>query len=146
MAVFDSLLAFFTITPEHGLWGVLLGSFLSATLLPGGSEALLYAFVDVHPESTLAAVALATLGNTAGGMTSWWAGKALPQTTQIHRIPHLDKVQRWGSPSLLLSWLPLVGDALCLAAGWLQLRAAYCLLFMAVGKLVRYALVAGLSL
>jgi membrane protein YqaA with SNARE-associated domain len=57
-------------------------------------------------------------------------------------LPHQDKMLRWGSPALLLSWLPLVGDALCVAAGWLRLHWLPCCLFMAIGKLARYWLIA----
>jgi len=49
---------------------------------------------------------------------------------------------RWGSPVLLLAWTPLIGDALCVAAGWLRLHWLPCCAFMAVGKFARYWLVA----
>lgn len=49
------------VTAETGLWGLLLASFLSATLLPGGSEALLWGFLQLHPGEQSAALALATL-------------------------------------------------------------------------------------
>ena len=58
-----------------------------------------------------AALALATLGNTAGGMTSWWCGRVLPKWQRLEHLPHKDKVERWGSPVLLLAWAPLIGDA-----------------------------------
>jgi membrane protein YqaA with SNARE-associated domain len=129
------------VTAETGLWGLLLASFLSATLLPGGSEALLWGFLQLHPGEQSAALALATLGNTAGGMTSWWCGRVLPKWQRLESIPHKDKVARWGSPVLLLAWLPLIGDALCVAAGWLRLHWLPCCAFMAIGKLARYWLV-----
>lgn len=129
-------------TAESGLAGLFLASFLAATLLPGGSEALLWGFLQLHPESTWSAVVLCTLGNTAGGMTSWWCGRFLPRWRKLESLPHLDKVERWGSPVLLLAWLPLVGDALCLAAGWLRLHWLPCCIFMAIGKFARYWLVA----
>lgn len=128
-------------TAEHGLLGLTVASFLSATLLPGGSEALLWAFLRLHPQESMAALALCTLGNTLGGMTSWWCGKALPRWQKLENMPHKDRVERWGSPILLLSWVPLVGDAFCVAAGWLRLHWLPCLLFMALGKAARYWLV-----
>ena len=56
--------------------------------------------------------------------------------------PRLALVQRWGSVALLLSWVPVIGDALCAAAGVLRLNWAACLLWMAVGKGLRYAAIA----
>ena len=87
------------------------------------------------------ALGLATLGNTAGGMTTWWCGRYLPRWQKLENLPHREKLERWGSPTLLLSWLPLVGDALCLAAGWLRIHWLPCCMFMAAGKFVRYWLV-----
>jgi membrane protein YqaA with SNARE-associated domain len=130
------------VTAESGLWGLLLASFLSATLLPGGSEALLWGFLQLHPGEQAAALALATAGNTAGGMTSWWCGRVLPRWQRVEHLPHKDKLQRWGSPLLLLAWVPLIGDALCVVAGWLRLHWLPCCTFMATGKAARYWLVA----
>jgi membrane protein YqaA with SNARE-associated domain len=53
-------------------------------------------------------------------------------------------VRRHGSPVLLLSWVPVVGDPLCVAAGWLRLNAGLCFLFMGAGKFARYWIVAAL--
>ncbi|NTV68694.1 MAG: DedA family protein [Azonexaceae bacterium] len=134
------------VTAESGLWGLLATSFLSATVLPGGSEALLWGFLRLHPAEYGSALMLATLGNTAGGMTSWWCGRYLPRWQKLENLPHRDKLERWGSPTLLLAWAPLIGDALCLAAGWLRLHWLPCCLFMAIGKLARYWLVAQTAL
>ncbi len=99
-------------------------------------------FLRQHPAEYGPALALATLGNTAGGMTSWWCGRFLPRWQKLENLPQRDKLERWGSPALLLAWAPLIGDALCLAAGWLRLHWLPCCLFMAIGKLARYWLVA----
>mgnify|MGYP001408414829 CR=1 FL=1 len=130
------------VTAEWGLWGVLVASFLSATLLPGGSEVVFWGFLQLHPERTGLALFLATLGNTAGGMTSWWCGRFLPQWQRVEALPHRERVKRWGSPVLLFAWAPVVGDALCIAAGWLRLHWLPCCLFMAAGKFLRYWVVA----
>ncbi len=130
------------VTAESGLWGLLAASFLSATLLPGGSEALLWGFLRLHPAEYGTALMLATFGNTAGGMVTWWCGRYLPRWQKLENMPHKDKLLRWGSPLLLLAWAPLIGDALCLAAGWLRLHWLPCCIFMALGKLARYWLVA----
>jgi membrane protein YqaA with SNARE-associated domain len=130
------------VTAEAGLGGLFLASFLASTVLPGGSEPLLWAFLQLHPAEMGPALALATLGNTAGGMTSWWCGRYLPRWQRLESLPHKERMARWGSPALLLSWLPVVGDALCVAAGWLRLHWLPCCLFMAIGKLARYWLIA----
>ena len=100
------------VTAEGGLWGLLAASFLSATVLPGGSEALLWGFLKLHPGEFGPALVLATLGNTAGGMTSWWCGRFQPRWQRLENLPHKDKLERWGSPVLLLAGAPLIGAAL----------------------------------
>jgi len=126
-------------TPGAGLLGLFIASFLAATLLPGGSEAVLFALVRLHPEQTAIALLLATLGNTLGGMTTYAMARLLPQKVAPARLATL---QRWGTPALVLAWAPLVGDALCAAAGWLRLPPLASALWMALGKGLRYAFVA----
>ena len=126
-------------TPEMGLAGLFASAFLSATLLPGGSEIVLFGVLKLHPQSLWPALWLATLGNTLGGMTSVLIGRLLPD-----RIPS-SRALAWarlhGAPILLLSWVPVIGDALCVAAGWLRLKWLPVTLFMAAGKFARYLLV-----
>jgi membrane protein YqaA with SNARE-associated domain len=86
-------------------------------------------------------VAIATAGNTAGGMTSYALGRLVPQKD----LQYLNAVKRHGAPALLFAWLPLVGDALCVAAGWLRIHWAAALGFMATGRLARYIAVASLA-
>lgn len=124
------------------LWGLFASSFLAATLLPGGSEAVLYAVLKAYPESQAAAIALATFGNTLGGMSSYLIGRLLPER---YRGRGLALARRYGTPVLLLSWVPLLGDALCVAAGWLRLAPVPAALFIALGKLARYLAVAWLA-
>jgi len=132
-----------TFTPffssDLSLWGLFVTSFLAATLLPGGSEAVLIGVLKLHPELFWSALLLGSVGNTLGGMVSFGMGRLLPVT---HKLKHVDKVQRYGTPALLLAWMPLIGDALCLAAGWLRLNPWYAALFMIIGKFVRYWLIA----
>ena len=131
-----------SISAEAGLWGMFISSFLSATLLPGGSELVLFALLKLHPEALWPALALATLGNTLGGMTSYACGRWLPRWQEFESLSGHRPLQRWGSPLLVLAWVPLIGDALCVAAGWLRLNWLACALFMALGKAARYWLVA----
>src|SRR5688572_6915367 len=121
------------------LWALFLSSFLAATLLPGGSEAVLFGVLKVHPDTLWQALAVATLGNTLGGVSSYIIGRVIPRKRELKGIV---SVQRYGAPVLLLSWVPLVGDALCVAAGWLRINAAWAALYMAIGKFVRYAVIA----
>lgn len=133
------------LTPEGGLAGVFVSAFLAATVLPFSSEAVLFAYLRLHPEQSAAAIALATLGNTAGGMTSYLIGRLLPDRAQEKLDARmLAWLQRFGAPATLLAWLPVVGDALCVGAGWLRIAWLPALAFMAAGRLARYLVVASL--
>ena len=121
------------------LWALFASSFLAATLLPGGSELVLVALLYASPELAWHAVAIATAGNTLGGLTSYGLGRLLPTAKPLRGISML---QRHGAPALLLSWVPLIGDALCVAAGWLRMNAGLATLYIALGKLARYAAIA----
>jgi membrane protein YqaA with SNARE-associated domain len=128
---------------DAGLGGLFLVSFLAATLLPGGSEAAFIAFIATWPAQQDAALVAATVGNTLGGMSSYALARLLPaKPLQKLGLKSLVLTQRWGAAVLVLAWLPLVGDLLCVAAGWLHLRWLPCLLWMALGKGLRYALIA----
>jgi membrane protein YqaA with SNARE-associated domain len=118
-------------------------SFMAATLIPLPSEAALFAYLQAHPERTALAVAVATVGNTAGGMTSYLIGRAIPRQKLNARA--IELLRRYGPPTVAFAWLPLVGDALSVAAGWLRMWWPAVLGFMAVGRLARYAVVAALS-
>ncbi len=130
---------------EGGLVGLLAASFLAATLVPLSSEAALFGFLRLHPEHVAAAIAVATFGNTAGGMTTYLIGRLLPARVQARIDPRaLGWLRRYGAAATLLTWLPLVGDALAAAAGWLRINWVAALVFMALGRFARYALVASL--
>lgn len=128
----------FSLSPDAGLTGVFLVSFLSATLLPGGSELALLALATQRPEQAAIAWLLATAGNTLGGMTTYGMARWLPPPRELKQLA---LARRWGAPVLLLAWAPIIGDALCAAAGWLRLPWLPSLLWMALGKGARYALV-----
>ena len=126
-------------TSDLSLWGLFLSSFLSATVLPGGSELVLIGVIKLHPELVWSAVAIGTVGNTLGAMVTFAISWFLPLK---HEIKHADKIKRYGTSALFFSWLPIVGDALCIAAGFLRLNPWYSLLFIALGKFARYAIIA----
>ena len=128
---------------EASLWVVFSSSFLAVTLLPGGSEAVLFGALKLHPEQVVPALCVATLGNTLGGMSSYLIGRILPQRKDLPGLPAL---RRYGTPALLLSWVPILGDPLCVAAGWLRLNPWLSMLFIALGKLARYAAIAAFAI
>jgi membrane protein YqaA with SNARE-associated domain len=117
-------------------------SFLAATLLPGGSEAVLFGVLKLNPQQYWPALAVATLGNTLGGMSSYLIGRIMPQRGEIKGMKW---VRRYGSPALLLAWVPILGDPLCVAAGWLRVNPWQAALFMALGKFARYLAIAAVT-
>ncbi len=138
---------------DHGLLALFILSFLAATIIPIGSEWLLVALLlqSVNVES---AVAIATLGNCLGAFTTYAIG-AWGADFLVKRVLGMDekKVQRaeslynkYGAWSLLLSWLPIVGDPLCLVGGVLRYNFLLFTILVFVGKLGRYSLVAALTL
>ena len=80
-------------------------------------------------------------------MTSWGIGRLISIRYSSERLSKVSqqkavvRLQKYGSPVLLLSWLPVVGDPLCVAAGWLHIHWLPSLLFITVGKLLRYLVV-----
>jgi membrane protein YqaA with SNARE-associated domain len=126
-----------------GLWGLFTSAFLSATLLPGGSEIVLAYLAHAGNYDPLTLLAVASAGNTLGGMSSWLIGRLFPagrlQDSELH--PAATRIRKYGSPALLLSWLPVIGDPLCAAAGWLRVPWHRALLFIALGKIARYTVV-----
>lgn len=125
--------------PGTGLAGLAISAFVAATLVPFSSEAALFAVLKMHPTLYWPALATATLGNTAGGMTSYLIGRLIGTRRPLTR---LDTMRRWGAPALLFAWLPLVGDGLVVAAGWLKINWVAVIVFQIIGRFARYWLVA----
>jgi len=125
------------------LLGLFAASFAAATLFPLPSEAALFAYLRAYPENVTLAVAVATVGNTAGGMTSYLIGRFIPQNKLDSKA--VQTVRRYGAPITALAWLPIVGDALSVAAGWLRVNWIAALGFMVAGRFARYAVVAYFS-
>ena len=138
---------------DFGLLSLFLLSFCASTLLPLGSEWLLVALLleGFDPTHT---VITATLGNSLGAVTSYligrWGSNWL--LTKLFRLdlPRQQRAESWfnryGSWALLLSWLPLVGDPLCLVSGSLKTPLLRFMLLVTTGKGLRYATVALLTL
>ncbi len=125
----------FEFSPDVGLWGLLVSAFVSATILPGNSEVVLIAVLAKFPALFWESIVVATLGNTLGGMTSYAIGRAFPKRIEGKA---LEWMTRYGEWALLLSWVPVIGDALCVAAGWLRINPWLTLLMLALGKCARY--------
>ncbi len=125
------------------LTALFFSAFLAATLLPGGSEALLVYLDHVSQHGFWILLATATVGNTLGGMVSYAMGRIIP----AHRLnkPNLQRavirIRLYGAPILMLAWVPFVGDVLCVAAGWVRLNWISAAVFIGIGKTARYALV-----
>jgi membrane protein YqaA with SNARE-associated domain len=124
---------------SFGLGALFLSSFLAATLLPGGSELVFAGVLSSGAATVWPALAVATLGNTLGGMSSYLIGRLVPDKKIGARM--VEQVRRRGAPVLLLSWVPVIGDALCVAAGWLRLNPWWSVLFIALGKFGRYCVI-----
>ena len=129
--------------PKFGLSTIFLISFVSATLLPLGSEPAVFGLVKLNPAMFWPAVLVATAGNTLGGAVSWWMGYGAERAVEKVTHKHIEgRVLKWlkhfGPKACLMSWLPLVGDPLCAVAGWLKLPFWPCVLYMAIGKFLRY--------
>ncbi|WP_144630428.1 YqaA family protein [Bordetella genomosp. 13] len=153
--------------PEVGLSAIFVVSFVSATLLPLGSEPAVYAYVKVSPDMFWPAILVATLANTLGGVVNYAMGLGAHRGVERWRERHgheaadaaapgassaapkdptkgrwhakaRDWLTRLGPPALLLAWLPVVGDPMCAVAGWLRLSFWPCVVFMAIGKFLRY--------
>ena len=138
---------------NQGYPALFLLSFLASTLIPLGSEWLL-ATVLLQRRDPATAVAVATIGNYLGACTTYWIG-LYGGPFLIRRVLRIDTAAqekaerfyiRYGSWSLLLSWLPIVGDPLCLVGGLLKIHFIRFSLLVLGGKLARYAAVAWLTL
>jgi len=126
------------ISPEVSLVSLFVATFIAATLIPLSSEAALFAVLKLHGDLLWPALIVATLGNTLGGMSSYLIGRFIASKKPLTQ---LERVRRYGAPVMILAWLPVVGDALCVAAGWLKLRWLPVLLFQGAGRFLRYWLV-----
>ena len=128
--------------PVVGLPAVFSVAFVSATLLPMGSEPVLFGYIKLNPDMFWVAIVVATIGNTLGGMVDWLMGYGASKAHEKLLGPREHKLLKWfeklGPQALLLSWLPIVGDPLCAVAGWLRLPWLPCLIYMAIGKFLRY--------
>lgn len=128
-----------------GLFG---SAFISSTIAPGGSEAVLAYMVTIASQPVEWLVVVATIGNTLGALTTWWLGLWASKKYPAEKLLNEKKqkaiamTRKWGGWALLFSWLPVVGDGLCFAGGWLRMSLWTSLLAILLGKAIRYTVVA----
>ena len=137
--------------PQFGLSTLFVAAFVSATLIPVGSEPALFGLLQLNPDLFWPAVLIATVGNTLGGAVDWWMGYEAHHLVDKYRhsrthIKAIDWLERLGPKACLLAWLPLIGDPLCAVAGWLRFPFWPCLGYMLVGKLLRYVIMTAVLL
>lgn len=153
--------------PGVGLPAIFLVSSVSATLLPLGSEPALFGYLKLAPHMFWPAILVATMGNTLGGAINYFLGRGAHDAWRAWRLrreavsgnaalaapprPQPVRPGRWnrylhacldrfGPSSMLLSWLPVVGDPLCALAGWRRFPFWPSVAYMALGKFARYVL------
>ncbi len=126
-------------------------SFLAATIVPLGSEPALFAMV-ARGYSVLTVITVATIGNYLGACTTYWVGRGAASaisarhafrpsaSARARRATAL--VSKWGQPVLILSWVPLIGDALVAAAGAARMPLGPFSFWVILGKALRYLAVA----
>lgn len=136
---------------QLGLVGLFLGCFLSATVVPFASEALVMGAIALHYNIWIVVI-VATLGNTAGGMVSYllgwlcrwdWIERFLRVKKERLERMH-DRVRQYGTLAGLVTWAPFVGDIIAIAMGLLRVNPWGTALFMFAGKFFRYLVVAGM--
>lgn len=129
---------------ELGYWGLFVGSFLSATLIPFSSDILLVGMLTMGGNVWLCVI-IATLGNWLGGLSSYWLGrlgkwewlerlKVKPETLEKHKL----YVDKYGSPLALITWFPLIGDVIAVALGFYRANPYSTAVFMFIGKGARF--------
>jgi membrane protein YqaA with SNARE-associated domain len=130
-------------------FGLFIAAFAAATLLPAQSEAVLVALL-LQGHSPLRLVAVASVGNVLGSLVNWWLGREIVRFGDRRWFPvkpaALERARRWyarwGRWTLLLSWLPIIGDPLTLAAGIMRERFVVFLALVAFAKTARYVVIA----
>ena len=133
--------------PKVGLSSAFVISFVAATLLPLASEPAVFAVVKANAGMFWPVVLAATAGNTLGGAVDYWMGYGAKQLFARERATRwFGWLQRYGARTMLLAWLPGIGDPIATLGGWLKLPFWPCFFYMTLGRFARYALVSWLLL
>lgn len=131
-----------------------LSAFSAATLLPGSSEALLTGYVATEQGAVALLLAVATIGNVAGSAVNWGLGRFFIHYRTRKWFPVSEQryhqavrwYERFGIWTLLLAWLPLIGDPLTVIAGALRTRFLLFLVLVSIGKFGRYLFIVAVTL
>jgi membrane protein YqaA with SNARE-associated domain len=128
--------------PGVGLSTLFITSFVSATLIPLGAEPILFGYISLRPDMYWVAIGVATLGNSLGGLFDWWMGLLARNAYESLKGPTHYRIGKWlersGPKLLLLAWVPIIGDPLCVVAGWMRLAWLPCFIYMTIGKSLRF--------
>lgn len=133
------------------LFSLLLIAFAAATFLPGSSEVALIAVLTTMKTPPELAILVATIGNTLGSVVNWVIGRFFAHYQHHPRFPipsekfrqYTRWYRRWGVWSLLLSWMPIIGDPLTAIAGVARTPLAVFIPIVFIAKGIRYLVVAG---
>ncbi|WP_114951528.1 YqaA family protein [Sphingosinicella terrae] len=134
--------------------GLFLAALAAATILPAQSEAVLVGLLLLGAQPAWLLVAVASVGNVMGSTLNWLLGRGIEQFAGRRWFPvrpdRLERAEhwyrRWGRWSLLLSWVPIVGDPITVAAGLMREPLPIFLLLVALAKTGRYVVLAALTL
>ena len=124
-------------------------SFLAATILPFSSEVVLTTMYLSNSFETYFLLIFASIGNIIGSITNWYLGKKITlfqnrkwfpvSPDQLNRSQKY--FQKYGLWSLLLAWVPIIGDPLTLLAGVLKVRFGIFFLLVSISKISRYVFI-----
>lgn len=132
--------------------GLFLAAFVAATILPAQSEAVLAGLIVAGTQPVWALIAVASLGNILGSLTNWGLGRGIERFRHLKWFPaserEIDKARafylKWGYWSLLLSWVPIIGDPLTVIAGVMREPLWRFLLLVSLAKIGRYLVLAAI--
>ncbi|MFC3609724.1 YqaA family protein [Stutzerimonas tarimensis] len=135
-----------------GYFGLFFAALIAATLLPAQSEAVLAGLLLAGAHPAMALLAVATLGNVLGSLINWWLGRGIEAFRHRRWFPVNERqlaraqrgYQRWGYWSLLLSWVPIIGDPLTVMAGVMREPLWRFLLIVTLAKGGRYLVLVAL--
>ena len=128
-------------------WLLFSSAFISSTLFPGGSEVLFVYYLKQQLSLKWGFLFVAIMGNSLGSIVTYLLGSYIHfgQEKAAEKYPKtLLFCKKWGNIALLLSWLPVIGDVICLFAGWLKLPKTAAFINIIIGKSVRYLFLLGI--
>ena len=130
---------------EYGLLGLFIGSFLAATVVPFSADVLLVGMLVAGANSPVALLLVATLGNWLGGVTSYGIGR-IGKWEWIEKLhvsresleKQKSRIDRFGAPIALLTWVPFIGDVFAVALGFYRVKFVPAMFWMLIGKAGRF--------